>query len=146
MRRGKTLLMLDLKHEPAQLEAMALVAQSDALIEGNRPSFGGVTALADISVYWAPGTCGIHRRERIESSEDVVVSKVGRDLYTKFFRGYTRKQWGLDPSELDASVAARVPTRTPRGAHGEDPTGGGRFQASTIACTPRRGVCCTLAQ
>jgi len=48
------------------------------------------------------------------SSEDVVVSRVGRDLYEKFFRGYTRKQWGLDPSELDASVTARVPTRTSR--------------------------------
>jgi UDP-galactopyranose mutase len=52
--------------------------------------------------------------DRIETSEDVVVSKVGRDLYNKFFRGYTRKQWGLDPSELDASVTARVPTRLNR--------------------------------
>ncbi len=43
-----------------------------------------------------------------------MVSKVGRELYNKFFRGYTRKQWGLDPSELDASVTARVPTRTNR--------------------------------
>ncbi len=41
--------------------------------------------------------------EQIKTSEDVVVSKVGRDLYEKFFRNYTRKQWGLDPSELDAS-------------------------------------------
>ena len=39
---------------------------------------------------------------------------MGRELYNKFFRGYTRKQWGLDPSELDASVTARVPTRTNR--------------------------------
>jgi UDP-galactopyranose mutase len=53
-------------------------------------------------------------RERIRTSEDVVISKVGRELYEKFFRGYTRKQWGLDPSELDASVTARVPTRTNR--------------------------------
>ncbi len=53
-------------------------------------------------------------RERIETSEDAVVSKVGRDLYGKFFRGYTRKQWGLDPSELDAQVTARIPTRTNR--------------------------------
>lgn len=50
--------------------------------------------------------------ERCRTSEDVVVSKVGRELYEKFFRGYTRKQWGLDPSELDAQVTARVPTRT----------------------------------
>jgi UDP-galactopyranose mutase len=53
-------------------------------------------------------------KEYIRTSEDVVVSKVGRDLYEKFFRGYTRKQWGLDPSELDKSVIARVPTRTNR--------------------------------
>jgi len=52
--------------------------------------------------------------ERARTSEDVVVGTVGRDLYEKFFRGYTRKQWGLDPSELDASVTARVPTRTCR--------------------------------
>src|SRR6266850_6850019 len=50
-------------------------------------------------------------KEQIRTSEDVVVSKVGRELYEKFFRGYTRKQWGLDPSELDAQVTARVPTR-----------------------------------
>ncbi|MBV1796940.1 UDP-galactopyranose mutase [Siccirubricoccus sp. G192] len=50
----------------------------------------------------------------IRSSEDVVVSKVGRELYELFFRGYTRKQWALDPSELDKSVTARVPTRTNR--------------------------------
>ena len=48
----------------------------------------------------------------VRTSEDVVVSKIGRELYEKFFRGYTRKQWALDPSELDASVTARVPTRT----------------------------------
>ncbi len=50
--------------------------------------------------------------ETIRTSEDVVISKVGRDLYERFFRGYTRKQWGLDPSQLDKSVTARVPTRT----------------------------------
>lgn len=54
------------------------------------------------------------KRERIKTSEDVVVSTVGQELYEKFFRNYTRKQWGLDPSELDASVTARVPTRTTR--------------------------------
>ena len=52
--------------------------------------------------------------ENVKTSEDVVVSKVGRELYEKFFRNYTRKQWGLDPSELDASVTSRVPTRTNR--------------------------------
>jgi UDP-galactopyranose mutase len=51
------------------------------------------------------------QKQQVRTSEDVVVSKVGRELYEKFFRGYTRKQWGLDPSELDAQVTARVPTR-----------------------------------
>ena len=50
--------------------------------------------------------------EAIKSSRDVVVSQVGGDLYRTFFEGYTRKQWGLDPSQLDKSVTARVPTRT----------------------------------
>ena len=49
--------------------------------------------------------------EKITTSEDVVVSKVGRELYEKFFRNYTRKQWDYDPSELDASVTSRVPIR-----------------------------------
>jgi UDP-galactopyranose mutase len=47
-----------------------------------------------------------------KTSEDVVVGTVGRELYELFFRGYTRKQWGLDPSQLDKSVTARIPTRT----------------------------------
>ena len=50
-------------------------------------------------------------RTPARTSEDVVVGRVGQELYELFFRGYTRKQWGLDPSELDASVTARVPTR-----------------------------------
>jgi UDP-galactopyranose mutase len=50
--------------------------------------------------------------EHCRTSEEVVVSKVGRELYEKFFRGYTRKQWGMDPSELDAQVTARIPVRT----------------------------------
>jgi UDP-galactopyranose mutase len=46
------------------------------------------------------------------TSEQVVLSRVGRDLSEKFFRNYTRKQWGVDPSQLDAQVAARIPVRT----------------------------------
>lgn len=53
-------------------------------------------------------------RPALKTSEDVVVSKVGRDLYEKLFRNYTRKQWGKDPSELDALVTARIPVRTNR--------------------------------
>jgi UDP-galactopyranose mutase len=50
------------------------------------------------------------------TSEEAVVGKIGHELYEKFFKYYTRKQWGLDPSELDASVAARVPARCNRDA------------------------------
>lgn len=52
--------------------------------------------------------------KQVLTSEDVVVTRVGRDLYEKFFKNYTKKQWGLDPSELDASVAARIPVRNNR--------------------------------
>ncbi len=51
-------------------------------------------------------------RDPVATSEDVVLNSVGRDLYEKFFLNYTRKQWGLDPSELKAGVAARIPVRT----------------------------------
>jgi UDP-galactopyranose mutase len=54
------------------------------------------------------------RRDPIRTSEDVVLNSVGRDLCDKFFRGYTRKQWGLDLSELSPGVAARIPVRANR--------------------------------
>ncbi len=54
------------------------------------------------------------KKVQLKTSEDVVVSKIGRQLYEKFFRNYTRKQWDMDPSELDAAVTARVPVRTNR--------------------------------
>jgi UDP-galactopyranose mutase len=51
-------------------------------------------------------------KEKVLTSEDVVLNSVGRDLYEKFFLNYTKKQWGLEPSQLKAGVAARIPTRT----------------------------------
>jgi UDP-galactopyranose mutase len=68
--------------------------------------------------------------EKVRTSEDVVVSRVGRELYEKFFRGYTRKQWGLDPSELDAQVTARIPVRTNR----DD-----RYFTDSYQAMPKRG-------
>lgn len=64
---------------------------------------------AEVEAFYADHAVSI---SEILTSEDVVLARVGRDLYEKFFRGYTRKQWGLDPSELDRSVTARVPART----------------------------------
>lgn len=46
------------------------------------------------------------------NAEDVILAKVGRDLYERFFRGYTKKQWGMDPAELRPSVTERIPIRT----------------------------------
>ena len=66
----------------------------------------------------------------IQTSEDVVVNAVGRELYELFFQGYTRKQWGLDPSELDKSVTARIPTRT----NTDD-----RYFTDTFQAMPRDG-------
>lgn len=80
------------------------------------------------------------RAERIaepRTSEDVVVGRVGRELYEKFFRGYTRKQWGLDPSELDRSVTARVPVRTNR----DD-----RYFTDTFQAMPRDGYTAMFAR
>jgi UDP-galactopyranose mutase len=53
-------------------------------------------------------------RDPVLTSEDVVLNAVGRDLCNKIFRGYTRKQWGLELADLSASVLARIPTRTNR--------------------------------
>ncbi|BCG83819.1 UDP-galactopyranose mutase [Mesorhizobium sp. 113-3-3] len=68
--------------------------------------------------------------EEIRTAEDVVVGTVGRELYEKFFQGYTRKQWGVDPSQLSKSVTARVPTRTNR----DD-----RYFADTFQSMPASG-------
>lgn len=69
-------------------------------------------------------------RSPVRTSEDVVINAVGKELYEKFFRNYTKKQWDLDPSELDASVTARVPTRTNR----DD-----RYFTDTFQAMPKQG-------
>jgi UDP-galactopyranose mutase len=45
------------------------------------------------------------------SFEDQALKFVGRDLYEAFFKGYTQKQWGVLPTELPASILARLPVR-----------------------------------
>jgi len=73
----------------------------------------------------------------VRSSRDQVVAQVGEDLYAKFFEGYTRKQWGIDPSELDKSVAARVPART----NTDD-----RYFTDTFQCMPAEGYTAMFAK
>ncbi len=69
-------------------------------------------------------------RPLIRTSEDALLASVGRDLCDRFFRGYTRKHWGLDLSELSAQVAARVPAR----ASDDD-----RYFLDTYQCMPAQG-------
>ena len=87
--------------------------------------FGLDLAEADVEAFLASQAEPV---PTIRTSEDVVVSRVGRELYEAFFRGYTRKQWGMDPSELDKSVTSRVPTRT----NDDDRYFGDKFQAMPL--------------
>jgi UDP-galactopyranose mutase len=48
------------------------------------------------------------------NSEEVIISQVGWELYELFFKGYTKKQWKMEPKELDKSVCGRIPIRTNR--------------------------------
>ncbi|MEO8275036.1 MAG: UDP-galactopyranose mutase [Thermoanaerobaculia bacterium] len=48
------------------------------------------------------------------NSEEFVLSRIGRELYEAFYLGYTEKQWGRPPRELDASVCGRIPVRFDR--------------------------------
>ena len=98
---------------PYQHRVRAMVDGKLVPIPINRDTINAVYGL-ELSTEEEVETFLAARAEKVEAirtSEDVVVSRMGRDLYEKFFRGYTRKQWGLDPSELDKSVAGRVPTR-----------------------------------
>jgi UDP-galactopyranose mutase len=52
--------------------------------------------------------------ENPANSEEVIVSQVGWELYEKFFKGYTLKQWRRHPKDLDSSVCGRIPIRTNR--------------------------------
>jgi UDP-galactopyranose mutase len=65
----------------------------------------------DVQSFYLSKAVKIHT---IKNSEDVIISQVGVELYEKFFKGYTRKQWDMDPSELDASVTSRIPVRNNR--------------------------------
>lgn len=49
--------------------------------------------------------------DEIRTSRDVALSKVGEEIYQKFFENYTKKQWGIDPAEIDTSVISRIPLR-----------------------------------
>jgi UDP-galactopyranose mutase len=52
------------------------------------------------------------KRFPILNSEDIIVNQVGVDLFEKFFKHYTKKQWNLEASQLSPSVCGRIPVRT----------------------------------
>src|SRR5262245_20618218 len=64
------------------------------------------------------------------TSEELVLSRVGRELYEAFYRGYTCKQWGCEPRELDPSVCGRIPVRFDRD---------GRYVTHRFQMMPRHG-------
>jgi UDP-galactopyranose mutase len=68
--------------------------------------------------------------ESPSNSEEVIISQVGWELYEKFFKGYTIKQWHRSPKELDASVCGRIPIRTNR----DD-----RYLRETFQALPKAG-------
>ncbi|MDB5524547.1 MAG: UDP-galactopyranose mutase [Rhizobium sp.] len=99
---------------PYEHRVLANVGERQLPVPINRTTLNGLYGLdlkneAEAALFLAARAEPCHP---ITTSRDVVVSQVGSDLYRTFFEGYTRKQWGLDPSELDKSVTARVPTRT----------------------------------
>ena len=52
------------------------------------------------------------KRNPIKNSEDIIVNQVGIDLFEKFFKNFTKKQWDLEPKELSPTVCGRIPVRT----------------------------------
>ena len=51
-------------------------------------------------------------RTPVKNSEDIIVNQVGIDLFEKFFKNFTRKQWNLEPKELSPTICGRIPVRT----------------------------------
>ena len=49
--------------------------------------------------------------KKINNSEDYILSKLGKEIYEKFYKNYTLKQWGLHPKKLDKSIVGRLPIR-----------------------------------
>jgi len=49
--------------------------------------------------------------EKPQNFEEQALSLIGEDLYRAFFYGYTKKQWGVEPCELPASILKRLPVR-----------------------------------
>lgn len=93
---------------PYELRARAWVDDKLVPVPVNATTLKMLYGADDPAGYLALVRCS----RSVQTSEDVVLNAVGTGLCDTFFRYYTRKQWGLDLSDLDPSVAARIPTRT----------------------------------
>ena len=78
--------------------------------------------LHTINQYFAKTLNPTEAKEFIESQADTSIVDpqtfeeqamrfVGKDFYEAFFKGYTKKQWGVEPSTLPASILKRLPVR-----------------------------------
>ncbi|EGQ8315340.1 UDP-galactopyranose mutase [Vibrio cholerae] len=78
--------------------------------------------LHTINQYYGSALSPIEAKQLIESKgdqsiqtpksfEEQALKFVGEDLYKTFFYGYPKKQWGMDPTEIPASVLKRLPVR-----------------------------------
>ena len=117
---------------PYEHRVLASVGDKLLPVPINRTTLNGLygAGLSDDEAAAAFLRDAAERVTAIRTAEDAVVSQIGRDLYETFFRGYTRKQWGLDPSELDRSVTQRIPVRV-----GTDD----RYFADTFQAMPAEG-------
>ena len=50
-------------------------------------------------------------KENPANLEEQALNLVGRDIYEKLIKGYTRKQWGRECTELPAFIIKRLPVR-----------------------------------
>jgi UDP-galactopyranose mutase len=46
-----------------------------------------------------------------KNSEELILSKLGKEIYEKFYKNYTLKQWGIHPKNLSKDIAGRIPIR-----------------------------------
>lgn len=54
---------------------------------------------------------GLSHIDEPKNFEEQALKFIGPDLYEAFFKGYTKKQWGVDPNKLPASILKRLPVR-----------------------------------
>jgi UDP-galactopyranose mutase len=49
--------------------------------------------------------------KRPKNSEELILSKLGKEIYESFYKNYTLKQWGIHPKNLSKDIVGRIPIR-----------------------------------